>query len=732
MSGGLVGLPLDRVDGPVKVTGAARYPSDVSLPGQAHAALVRSTVGAGRISRIDTSAALAAPGVLAVITHENAPELADAPPTALGPPPRFPLADDRIVHFGQHIAVVVAGTPQRAAEATRLVEVEYERVEPVLGLDNPSAAVERNAWGVEVDHGDAEGALATAEVVHDETFTTAAETNNPLGLFATVAQWRDGGLVVHDSTQWPMMARRTLAGVFGLAERDVRVLVPYLGGGFGAGLRTWAHTILAALAARVVDRPVKLVLTRPQMFTSVGHRAESRQRLRIGATADGRLLAIDHDSVAALGAEEANFSAIVMGTAHAYDCANVATHDRQVRLNIPNPGFLRAPGHAEANFAVESALDELAHRLRVDPVELRLRNHADAHPRSGLPWSSNALRECYRVGAERFGWYDRDPEPRSTRDGDRLVGYGMAGVTFGWYAAACEATLSITTAGTAVLRSAATDVGTGTYTVSAQLTAELLGLGVDQVRVEIGDSDLPPAPQSGGSGLAAALSGAVQAAADNLVRAFLDLVADDGESPLRGRGPDEVGAADGGLHLLADPGTGEKYADVLARHGLDVLTAHGEVEFTEAARTSGLAAAGAFAAHFVEVHVDEDLGVLRVARVVSVVDGGRILNAKTARSQVVGGVVMGIGMALFEDTVFDADTGRVANATFGDYLVPVNADVPDIDVTFVGGPDRFSPTGVKGIGEVGLVGVAAAVANAVHHATGRRIRDLPITIDKML
>ncbi|HWO65074.1 MAG TPA: xanthine dehydrogenase family protein molybdopterin-binding subunit [Umezawaea sp.] len=724
-----VGLPLDRVDGPVKVTGAARYPSDVSLPGQAHAALVRSTIAAGRISRIDTSRALAAPGVLAVLTHENAPALAEAPMTALGPPPRFPLADDRIVHFGQHVAVVVAGTPQQATAAADLVDVEYERSEAVLGLDHPSAVVERNAWGFDVEHGDPAGALASAEVVYDETFTIAPETNNPLGLFATAAAWEGGRLVVHDSTQWPVMTRRTLAAVFGVVEQDVRVLVPYLGGGFGAGLRTWPHTILTALAARVVERPVKLVLTRPQMFTSTGHRAESRQRLRIGATADGRLLALDHDSTAAVGAVEANLSAIVMGTGHMYDCPNVATHDRQVRLTIPNPGFMRAPGHAEANFAVESALDELAHRLGIDPVDLRLRNHADVHPRSRLPWSSNALRECYRVGAERFGWHGRNPEPRSTRDGHWLVGHGMAGVTFGWYADSCQATLSVTDDGTAVLRSAATDVGTGTYTISTQLTADLLGLGTGQVRVEIGDSDLPPAPQSGGSGLAVALSGAIRAAAGNLVAAFLAVVADDERSPLRGRKPDEVVAADGGLRLRTGPEVGERYTDVLARHGLTELTAHGEISFAEDAE---MARAGAFGAQFVEVRVDEDLGVLRVARVVSVVDGGRVLNAKTARSQIIGGVVMGIGMALFEDAVFDADTGRVANATLGDYLLPVNADVPDVDVTFVGEPDRYSPTGVKGLGEVGLVGVAAAIANAVHHATGRRIRDLPITLDKML
>ncbi|SFR29943.1 xanthine dehydrogenase, molybdenum binding subunit apoprotein [Lentzea waywayandensis] len=723
---------LDRVDAPLKVSGSAPYPSDFTLPDQVHAVLVQSTVAAGRISAIDTTAALAAPGVLAVITHENAPPLADLPMTPLGAPPRFPFKDDRIIHCGQHVAVVVAGTHEQAASAARLVQVSYETAKPVLDLDDPRAEVVDNGWGMEVDVGDAEAALSSAEITYEETFDIAPEANNPLGLFTTLASWDSDRLTVHDCSQWPIMTRQALATAFGLPESDVRVLVPYLGGGFGAGLRAWSHTLLAALAARVVGRPVKLVLTRPQMFTSVGHRARSRQRLRLGMTGAGRLVAIDQESTAALGAEEDNFSAVVLGTPHAYDCPNVATHDRQVRLNIPNPGFMRAPGHAEGNFALESALDELSYRVGIDPVELRLRNFAEVHPQSGLPWSSNALRECLQVGAERFGWRDRSPVPRSTRDGNWLVGYGMAGVTFGWYAAPCRARLSILASGTAVLKAAATDIGTGTYTIAAQQVAELLGLRVDQVRVEIGDSDLPPAPQSGGSGLAVALTGAIQVAAANLLRALLDEVAADARSPLRGRRLDEVTASDGRLHLIDDPAVGEKYADVLARHGLDELTADGELDLAAAAADAGVAPAGAFAARFAEVRVDEDLGLLRVTRLLSVVDGGRILNEKTARSQIIGGTVMGIGMAMFEEVAFDHATGRVANATFGDYLIPVNADVPDLDVVFVGGPDAFSPTGVKGLGEVGVVGVPAAIANAVYHATGRRIRSLPITIDQLM
>ncbi|MGW4467392.1 xanthine dehydrogenase family protein molybdopterin-binding subunit [Micromonospora sp. NPDC004704] len=726
----LLGDPVDRVDGPLKVSGAAPYPSDVSYPGMAYAALVQSTIGAGTINRIDAAEATAVPGVLTVITYENTPALPDGPMTILGPSARFPFKDNRIVHYGQHVAMAVAETAERAVAAARLVRIDYDPTTPVLGITNPDAPVEQNAWGLDTTRGDVEGALASAEVTYDETFTIAPETNNPLGLFATVARWEGGRLVVHESTQWPIMARQTLATVFELAEQDVRVFVPFIGGGFGAGLRFPPHAILTVLAARMLDRPVKLVLTRPQMFTSIGHRPETRQRVRLGVARDGRLLAIDHEATSTIGIEETNLEPITQTTPSAYDCPNVATHERQVRLNIPNPGAMRAPGTAQGNFAVESALDEVAYRLRCDPIALRLRNYAEVQPGTGLPWSSKALRECYRVGAERFGWADRNPEVRSMRDGDWLIGYGMAGVTFDWYQAPCRARISIRRDGTAYARSAATDLGTGTYTIATQLTAQLLGLDLDRVRFDLGDSDLPLAPQSGGSGLAMSLSGALHQAAGNLVGAFLDVVADDAGSPLRGRGADDVTATGGRLHLVTDPSVGETYIDILDRHGLDELTADGAVD--PKPEGAGMTPAGGFAARFVEVRVDEDLGVLRVARVVTAIDAGRILNEKTARSQVLGATVMGIGMSLLEQTEFDPGTGRVANATLGDYLIPVNADVPDLDVVFVGEPDRFSPVGIKGIGEIGIVGVAAAIANAVHHATGRRIRSLPITIEKLL
>jgi xanthine dehydrogenase YagR molybdenum-binding subunit len=655
--------------------------------------------------------------------------VADGPLTAFGPSPRYPFKDNRIVHHGQHVAMVVAQTREQAVAAEQLIEIEYAETTPLLGIDDPEAPVMHNPWGMDAERGDVASALAAAAVTYDQAFTIAAETNNPIGLFATVARWENGHLTIHDATQWPMAERRSLATIFDVPEDHVRVLVPHLGGGFGAGLRTSPHTVLTALAAKTLERPVKLVLTRPQMFTSIGHRPQNTQRVRLGASREGKLLAIDHEGASTVGIEEFNVEPITMGTPAAYACAHVATRDLMVGLNIPNPGAMRAPGTSEGNFGIESALDELSYELDIDPVELRLRNFADVHPQSGLPWSSNALRECYRVGAERFGWSRRNPEVRSMREGNWLIGYGMAGVSFHWYQTPCQVSISLDRDGNAHVRSAATDIGTGTYTVATQLTAELLGLRVDQVRVEIGDSDLPPAPQSGGSGLAVSLSAAIYDAAGHMLRMFVDHVAADERSPLRGVKVDDVSVEDGRIHLTDDPSIGESYTDILIRHGLTNLVAEGDV--SPATGAAGMAPAGAFAARFVEVRIDEDLGLLRIARLVTAVDGGRILNEKTARSQITGATVMGIGMTMHEETVFDP-SGRIANANFGDYLIPVNADIPDLDVVFVGEPDRFGPVGIKGLGEVGVVGVAAAIANAVYHATGRRIRSLPITIEKLL
>ena len=746
---GIVGTPRDRVDGRLKVTGTATYPIDVTLPGLVHAVLVPSTVSSGRIAQINVDAAEQSPGVLAVITHLNAPTLARGPDTPIGSQPLPPFQSDAVLHYGQHIAMVVAETLEQANAAAALIEVTYHREVPVLSYDDPRTSPVFHPWTPDFTRGDVRQALAAADVQIKETYTTARNTNNPIGLFATVAVWDGDALTVHDTTQYPHAVRDSLAAAFGIDPAGVRVLVPFVGGAFGAGLRVWPHVTLAALAARVTKRPVKLVLTRAQMFTSVGHRPDTMQQLALGATRDGQLTAIEHVSTSSIGMADELINVITHGTPSAYACPNVSTRASQRRLNIPIPGYMRSPGEAEGSFALESGIDELSYALGIDPIELRVKNHAHVHPESGLPWSSNALLECYRQGAEHFGWSARNPKPRSLRNGGQLVGYGMARGSLGGYQLPCKAVASIRRDGTAFVRSGATDIGPGPYTVMTMLAAESLGIPIEKVQFGLGDSAMPKAPQQGGSGLTGALGNAVQAACVKLVGAFLDLVSDDAASPIKGCRLDDVTVRDGKIQITDDPARFETYSAILTRHGLDELTV--EAESTPPSETSwatmipregrffpftvpstgARAHAGAFVAHFVEVHVDPDLATVRVARVVSAVDGGRILNPKTARSQIIGGIAMGIGMALLEEAVSDP-SGRLVTTSLAEYVVAANADVRDVEVLFVGEPDSMTPLGTKGVGELAVTGMAAAIANAVYHATGIRVRSLPISIEKVL
>jgi CO/xanthine dehydrogenase Mo-binding subunit len=745
----VVGTARDRVDGRLKVMGAATYPIDVSLPGLAHAVLVQSTVASGRIRHIAIEDAERAPGVLAVITHLNTPALARGPITPIGPQPLPPFQSDAVLHYGQHVAMVVAETREQADAGAALIEVTYERDTPVLSFGDPRTSPVFHPWTPDTVRGDAPRALAAADVRVKETYTTASNTNNPIGLFATVAVWDGDALTVHDTTQFPHAARDSLAAAFGIDPAGVRVLVPFVGGGFGAGLRAWPHVTLAALAARVTKRPVKLVLTRAQMFSSVGHRPNTIQQLALGASRDGQLTAIEHVSTSSIGMADELINLITHGTASAYACPNVSTRATQIRQSIPIPGWMRAPGEAEGSFALESAIDELSYALGIDPIELRVKNHAHVHPETGLPWSSNALLDCYRQGAERFGWSARNPEPRSMRNGGQFIGYGMARGALGAYQPPCKAIASIRRDGTAFVRSGATDIGPGPYTVMTMLAADCLGMPIERVRFGLGDSAMPKAPQEGGSGLTAALGNAVQSACVDLVRAFVNLVSDDGASPLKGCRLEGITVRDGGIQITDDPARFETYAAILTQHGLDELTIEAEsappgetssstmiarggrfLPFTVPS-TGARAHAGAYAAHFVEVHVDPDLATVRVTRVVSAIDGGRILNPKTARSQIIGGMTMGIGMALLEETVSDR-TGRLVTTSLAEYVVPVNADVRDVHVLFVGQPDSMTPLGTKGVGELAITGMAAAIANAVYHATGTRVRSLPISIEKVL
>jgi xanthine dehydrogenase YagR molybdenum-binding subunit len=660
-----------------------------------------------------------------------------------------PFQSDAVLHYGQHVAMVVAETMEQANAAAALIAITYERDTPVLAFEDPRASRVSHPWTPDFDRGDVPRALAAADVQIKHTYTTAEDTNNPIGLFATVAVWDGDALTVHDTTQDPHSARDAVAAAFEIDPAGVRVLVPFVGGAFGAGLRVWPHVILAALAARITKRPVKVVLTRAQMFTSVGHRPNTVQQLALGASRDGQLTAIEHVSQSSIGMADELINLITYGTPHAYACPNVSTRATQIRQSIPIPGWMRAPGEAEGSFALESAIDELSYALGIDPIELRVKNHAHVHPGSGLPWSSNALLECYRQGAERFGWSARNPEPRSMRKGGQLAGYGVARAALGAYQPACKAIATIRRDGTAFVRSGATDIGPGPYTVMTMLAADCLGMPIERVRFGLGDSAMPKAPQEGGSGLTGALGNAVHAVCIDLVRAFVNRVTDDPLSPLRGCRLESITVHDGGIQITDDPARFETYSAILTRHGLDEMTIEAEsappgetssntmivrdgrfLPFTTPS-TGTRAHAGAYAAHFVEVHVDPDLAIVRVARVVSAIDGGRILNPKTARSQIIGGIAMGIGMALLEETVSDR-SGRLVTTSLAEYVVAVNADVRDVDVLFVGEPDSMTPLGTKGIGELAITGMAAAIANAVYHATGVRVRSLPISIEKVL
>ena len=740
-----VGKPVDRVDGRLKVTGQARYQAEAQVPNVTYGVLVTSTIPKGKIAGIDTSAADKVPGVLAVISHRNAPRVAvpDNVRALLDPDvgdPLQPFQDDVVYHHGQPIAVVVADTFERATHAAALVRVSYR--------EEPAVTDFATAWGQasapseekggdrpakkspDYRRGDPDKALAAAEVRVEQTYTIPTEHHNPMELHGTLAVWDGPKLTLYDKTQWVNNVQRQVAAAFGIPTDDVRVVSPFVGGAFGSALRAWVHVFIAALAARIVRRPVKVVLSRAQMFTVPGYRPYTVQKVALGATRDGTLTAIRHEGTAETSVYEEYTEALLNPTRFLYACPNVATRYRLAALNVNTPGSMRAPGEASGVYALESALDELAVALGIDPVELRLRNHADVNPQNDAPWSSKSLKECYRQAAERFGWSRRDPKPRSMRDGRLLVGWGMATATWPTHRMAATVQARILADGTAVMRTAASDIGPGTYTVMTQIAADALGLPVDRVRFELGDSRMPRAPVEGGSMTVASVGSAVHEAATAARAKVLELVRDDDRSPLHKAPADQVDVEDGRLFRKDEPGRGETYADVLRRHGKEAIEVTQESKPGDAAKKFSM---HAFGAQFVEVRVDPDLATVRVARVVSGFAAGRIINPKTAHSQAIGGIVGGLGMALLEETVRDRRNGRVVNASLADYHVPVHADIPPLDAFFVEEHDpHVNPLGAKGLAELSLVGVAPAVANAVYHATGRRVRDLPITPEKLL
>ena len=728
-----IGTATPRVDGRAKVTGEAKYAGEFNISGLAYGSVIESTIPKGRIARIDTSEALRVEGVLDVLTHENRPRMAgadDAWKDDVAPEegsPFRPLYDDKIRFSGQPIALVLAKEWEVARYAASLVRIEYEKQPFVTDLcrqRDQSFVVKKP----DKPRGNVKRAYAAADVRHEAEYFIPTEHHNPMELFASTAMWDGGGkLTVYDKTQGVQNVQRYLCSVFEKKADDLRVISPFVGGAFGSGLRPQYQVVLAVLGALALKRSVRLVLTRQQMY-GLGYRPATIERLALGAKADGTLDAITHEAIAVTSQFE-DFSRNDTGwSALLYRSANANYLHRLARLDVPTSSDMRAPGAATGVYALESAMDELAVALNLDPVELRLRCYSDRDQNEDVPYTSKQLRECYRQGADAFGWDKRKPEPRSMRDGSELVGWGMATGVWEALQMPVAARIVLTANGHAEVSCAASDIGTGTYTIMAQVAADTLGLPLENITVKLGDSTLPQAPVEGGSWMAASASHAVATTAKEIRKELLALAKAMKNSPLAGAKLEDVVLADGKVVSKHDEGRAVSIADAMRHAAVDRI----EKQKTNSFPDDTSHARNTHSAVFVEVKVDEQLGVIRVTRVVSAIAAGRILNTQTAHSQVMGSVVGGIGMALHEETLYDHRFGRIMNANIAEYHVPVNADVQDIKVIFVDEPDEvINPLGIKGLGEIGIVGVAAAIANAVYHATGKRVRDLPITLDKL-
>jgi xanthine dehydrogenase YagR molybdenum-binding subunit len=732
-----LGKPTSRVEGRAKVTGIAKYAAEYNVPDVAHGIVVSSAIAKGRIKRIDAGDALAVAGVLDVFTHEHRPKLASSDDkykdeVAPAGSPFRPLYDDQIRFSGQPVALVVAEEFEIARFAASLVRVEYEREAHVTDFEaqrEHAKVSKQDGAPAPITRGRPVEAFEQAAVRIEAEYRMPVEHHNPMETFAATAVWEgEDQITIFDKTQGPQNSRNYVADVLGMPRDKVRVLSPFVGGAFGAGLRPQYQLPLAALAARALKRSVRVNLTRQQMFT-LGYRSANIQKLALGAGNDGSLASFRHDVVAMTSQFEDFQRDVVNWSSRLYRCANSALSQRLVKLDQNTPCDMRGPGGAEGVYGIECAMDELAYAAKIDPLELRLVNYSDKDQIENLPYSSKQLRECYRQGAEKFGWSQRNPQPRSMRDGEELVGWGMA--TGIWEAMQMKASARavITANGSVEIASATADIGPGTYTMMTLLAADMLGVPLDNMTAKLGDSALPDAPVEGGSFTTSSVGSAIQAACRAVQEELLGLAQRMAGSPLTGAKLDDVVFAEGKIRRRDDEHREVSVADVMRAGNADRI----EKEASAEPKGNSKYAHFTHSAVFAEVKIDEQLGVIRVTRVVNAVAAGRILNPKIAESQILGAVVGGIGMALHEETLTDHRFGRFMTHNLADYHVPVNADVHAIDVFFVEEKDEeINPLGVKGVGEIGIVGTAAAIANAVYHATGRRVRDLPITLDKLM
>jgi xanthine dehydrogenase YagR molybdenum-binding subunit len=739
-----IGRDTPRVDGPLKVSGKAQYASDFHFPGLLYAVPVEATIASGRVTKLDTAAAEKMPGVRAIFHRGNIGPIFRSVLgegfEAIVDERRPPFEDDVVRYYGQYIALAVADTFETAKAAADAVRATYTRdkfnVDTNLVADPEPDVVPTTfapAKRVQSERGNPEGAFASAPVKLDQTYVTPTETHNPIELQAATAIWDGQNVTIYEESQGVFNLRSVLAQMFGLPKEHVRVITKFVGSGFGSKLWPWTHCALAVAAARKLNKPVKLVLSRKMMFQSVGHRPRTQQRVRLGATPDGRLVSLRHEYVNEHAMLDAYHEDCGEATAFQYSVPNLRVAFGRARRNVGSPTPMRGPGAVPGLYATESALNELADQLKMDPMRLRILNEPKIDESNGLPFSSRHLVECFELGAENFGWSKRTPEVGSMKRDGLILGWGMAGCA--WIAArfAAEASVQLRDDGTARVASGTQDIGTGTYTNLAQMVSQRTGLPLEKIDVVLGDTSLPEGPISGGSMVTASMVPAVFAAADSAIAQVLSIATTTPGSPFEKRKPDEL-RLDGG-HVVAKaggPAGGVPFGDVLRRANVHVVSGSGKDQGSFG-NPAPKFSTHSFGCHFVEVTWQPEIARLRVSRVVSVIDAGRILNPLAGRNQIEGSVVMGVGMALFEHTIYDPQNGAPINSNLADYVVAVNADAPQIDVHFLDYPDKeINELGARGIGEIGLAGVAPAITAAVYHATGVRVRELPVKIENLL
>ncbi len=743
MSTSPIGQPVTRIDGAKKVSGRAPYAIEHRMENLAFAAPVVSMIANGRITSIDTSVAEKMPGVLAILHHGNMERLyrpaGSLEEMSRPGESRPPFEDENIYYYGQYVALVVADTFEQAQDAAYHVKVTYDAKKPLVRMDQSplraqpvnSGDPSSNPAKAHYARGDAESAYQQAPVKIDYTYLTPVETHNPMEMHGTVAVWDGDRLTLYESSQGVVNHHNVASQVLGMTLENIDVISRFIGSGFGCKLFPWPHSWLAAIAAKKVRRPVQFAIPRSLMFCDVGYRPAVEQHIRIGAMQDGKLTAILNDVRNNTSFVDEYLEDCVDPTSMLYACPNVAAQQHEVKLNVGTPTPMRGPGRTPALFGIESALDDLAIKLNIDPLQVRLLNYAEQDPSNNKPWSSKHLRECYEQGAQKFGWSKRNPKVGSMRNGDEILGWGVGTCTWPAHQRGAEVRVRMLADGTVHASCATQDIGTGTYTIFAEIVSDRTGIPLDKIQVFLGDSSLTPGPTSGGSSATASVIPAIAQATDKAIEAVLKAATKAEKSPFANADPKTLKLTQGRIHASdKSPDSGVPFQDILTMQRLVGLDGQAKTNETDEQKKYST---HSFGVHFCEVSFDPEIVRLRVTRWVSVIDGGRMINLKTAINQIQGAVVMGIGMALFEETIYDPRNGKPINNNYADYLVPVNTDIPPIDVSFVDFPDKvMSEYGARGIGEIGLTGCASAITMAVYHATGIRVRELPVRIEKLM